>query len=201
MQNRTFLVLLRPIFGEKLKTAPPKGNWVPKLWSTCRDSAWKSVRISDFGRKISHNFGEDFFFFLDLFFLWRAPVFGLKKRLNFRFWPENQSQFRWRPFFCFVLESTCFWAKKTFEFPILAGKSVTISVKTFFLFCFGDHLFLGWQTFEFSSFPKNSVSIFGQTVWFWFKSNVNSGQGRLHFSHSFKKAPPPFPKSWLRAWL
>ena len=24
MQNRTFLVLLRPIFGEKLKTAPPK---------------------------------------------------------------------------------------------------------------------------------------------------------------------------------
>ena len=24
MQNRKFLVLLRPIFGEKLKTAPPK---------------------------------------------------------------------------------------------------------------------------------------------------------------------------------
>ena len=24
MQNRTFLVLLRPIFGKKLKTAPPK---------------------------------------------------------------------------------------------------------------------------------------------------------------------------------
>ena len=26
-----FFVLLRPIFGEKLKTAPPKGNWEPKL--------------------------------------------------------------------------------------------------------------------------------------------------------------------------
>ena len=29
MQNRTFLVLLRPIFGEKRKQPPPpKGNWV-----------------------------------------------------------------------------------------------------------------------------------------------------------------------------
>ena len=83
--------------------------------------------------------------------------FGLKKRLNFRFLPKNQSQFRWWPFFVFVfLEITCFWAEKTFEFP---------------------------------SFPRNSVSIFGQTERFWFKNNENSGQGRLHFSHSFKKPP------------
>ena len=52
MQNRTFLVLLRPIFCEKLKTAPPKENSTP--WN---------VWISDFGRKISLNFGEDLFFF------------------------------------------------------------------------------------------------------------------------------------------
>ena len=123
MQNRTFLVLLRPIFGEKLKTVPPKGNWVPKLWSTCRNSAWKSVKISDLNRKNSLNFGEDLFFFY-----------------------------------------------------------------------FGNHLFLGWKNVGISELPRNSVSIFGQTVWFWFKSNENSGQGRLQFSCSFKKAPPPpFP--------
>ena len=129
MQNRTFLVLLRPSFGEKLKTAPP-----PKEIG-CRSC---EVHI----------------------------VIRLKKRLNFRFQSKNQSQFRWRR--SFFLETTCFWAEKTFEFP---------------------------------SFPRNSLSIFGQTVWFWFKNNENSGQGRFHFSHSFKKAPPPFSKSWLRACL
>ena len=49
------------------------------------------------------------------------------------------------------------------------------------------------KTLEFPSFPRNSVLISGQTVWNWFKNNENSGQGRLHFSHSFKIAPPPFP--------
>ena len=91
MQNRTFLVLLRPIFGEKLKTAPPTGNWVPKLWSTCRDSVWKSVGVSDFGRKSSLNIGEDlffFFFFGDHLFLGgknvRITELSEKFRLNFR---------------------------------------------------------------------------------------------------------------------
>ena len=72
MQNRTFLVLLRPIFGEKMKTAPP-----PIKEIGCR-SCEVDVVI--------------------------------------------------RP-------------EKAFEFPILAEKSVAISVKTFFFF--GDHLFLG----------------------------------------------------------
>ena len=53
----------------------------------------KNVWISDFGRKISLNFGEDLFFFL---------------------------------------ETTYFWAEKMFRFPILAEKSVSISVKTLF---------------------------------------------------------------------
>ena len=39
------------------------------------------------GRKITSNFGEDFFLF------WRPPDFGRKKRLNFRFRPKNHSQF------------------------------------------------------------------------------------------------------------
>ena len=46
----------------------------------------KNVWISDFVQKISLNFGEDLFFL-------RPPVFGRKKRLDFRFCPKNQSQF------------------------------------------------------------------------------------------------------------
>ena len=124
MQNRTFLVLFRPIFGEILKTAPPpKGNWVPKSWSRCRDLVWKSVWITDLARKISLNFGEDLFFFLETtcfwaektfefpnwaensasisvktFFFWRPPVFGRKKRLNFRAFWEIPSQFLDKPY-------------------------------------------------------------------------------------------------------
>ena len=126
MQNRSFLVHLRLIFGEKWNSPPQRklGAEVVKYMS------W----------------------------------FGLKKRLNIRFWPKNPSQFRWSIFF--FLEITWFWAEKTFEFP---------------------------------TFLTNSVSIFGQTMWFWFKNNENSGQGHLQFSHSFKKAPPPFFKSWLCA--
>ena len=74
-------------------------------------------------------------------------------------------------------------------------KSVSIPVKTFFFFL-ETTCFWAEKTFEFLSFPRNFVSIFGQTVWNWF--NENSGQGRLHFTHSFRKAPP-FSKSWLRA--
>ena len=40
-------------------------------------------------------------------------------------------------FFFFFLETTCIWAKKTFEFPISAEKSLSILVKTseFLRFC------------------------------------------------------------------
>ena len=151
MQNRTFLVLLRPIFGEKLKTAPQRklGAKVMKYMSWFGLKKRLNFR---FWPKNQSQISVKIFFFL------RSPVFGQKKRLNFRFWPKNQSQFRWRPFF---LEITCFWAEKTFEFP---------------------------------RFSRNSVSIFRQTVLFWFKNNENSDQGCLHFSHFFKKAPPPpFP--------
>ena len=128
MQNRTFLVLLRPIFGEKLKTAPPKEigcrscevhvEMQPEkafeylllveksvsisvktffffffLEITCFLGR-KNVWISDFSRKISLNCGEDLFFFC---FFWRSPVFGLKKRLNFRAFKEIPSQFSDKP--------------------------------------------------------------------------------------------------------
>ena len=61
-----------------------------------------------------------------------------------------------------------------------------------FFFFLETTWFWAEKNFEFPRFPRNFVWIFGQTVWNWFKNNANSGQGRLHFSHSFKIAPP-FP--------
>ena len=59
----------------------------------------------------------------------RIYDFGQKK-------PSNLGEDLFLFFFLF-LEITCFWAEKTFEFEILARKSLPISAKTFF---FGDHL-------------------------------------------------------------
>ena len=79
MQNRTFLVVLRSIFSEKLKIAPPIGKQPPS-----------NVRISELGRTISLKIGEELFF---LFFgdhlilggknLWISEIYE-KFRLNFR---------------------------------------------------------------------------------------------------------------------
>ena len=71
----------------------------------------KNVWISDFGRK-SLSISVNTFFFV----FWRPPDFGRKKRLNFRFRPENHSQFRWRPFFLFFGDHL-----------ILGGKNAWIS--------------------------------------------------------------------------
>ena len=110
MQNRTFFVLLRAIFGEKLKTAPPKeiGSRSCEEHVVIRSEkalefrmlAGKSVLISV----------KTFFFFLfgDHLSLVRKNVwiseFGRKISLNFG---ED----------LFILETTCFWSEKTFEFP------------------------------------------------------------------------------------
>ena len=141
MQNRTFLVVLRRVFCEKSKIAPPYENSPPL------------------------------------------------KRLNFRFGRKNQSQNRWRPFF---LETTWFWAEKSFEFRISAEKSVSISVKTFFFF-FGDHLSLGGKNdwiFELSekfriNFRTNRVKLIQDQWKFGSRSSAN-------FS-LFQNSPPPFP--------
>ena len=92
MQNRTFLVLLRPIFGEKLKTAPP-----PKEIG-CRSCEvhvvlWpeKAFEFPILAEKSVSILVKTFFYF------WRTPVFGLKKRLNFRAFREIPSQFSDNP--------------------------------------------------------------------------------------------------------
>ena len=53
-----------------------------------------------------------------------------------------------------LLETTCFWAEKTFEFRISAEKSVSISVKTFFFY--GDHLLFRKKSLNFRPFREVS---------------------------------------------
>ena len=107
MQNRTFLVLLRPIFCEKLKIAPlPKENSPPKTFEF-PNLAEKSVSISV----------KTFFFFF-----WRPPDFGLKKRLNFRAFRDIPSQFSDKP--CETDSRTMkIWVKVVSTFLTLSKKS------------------------------------------------------------------------------
>ena len=60
----------------------------------------------------SFNFGEDLFFFF-----WRPPDFGRKKRSNFRKITLNFGEDLFFIFIFLFLETTWFWAEKTFEFP------------------------------------------------------------------------------------
>ena len=105
MQNRMFFVLLRPIFCEKLKIAPPHAKRAPletfelaKFWKKNRLEFWrrpffffgdqlilggKNVRILDFGRKITLNFGEDLLFFFFFFFFGDHLILGGKNVLIF----------------------------------------------------------------------------------------------------------------------
>ena len=98
---------------------------------------------------------------------------------------KNQSQFWWRPFFFvffFFLETTWIWAKKTFEFPISAEKSVSILVKTFFFFFFGDHLNLGEKNVWISDFGQKITLNFGEDI-------------RIFEVLCFKSPPPKFSGS------
>ena len=96
-------MLLRPIFCEKLKIAPPHRKTAPPETFEFPNLAEKSDSIS---AKT-----------LLLLFFWRAPDFGRKKPLNFGFRPKNQTQFRRRPFFFFG------------DHLILGGKNLRISEK------------------------------------------------------------------------
>ena len=119
MQNRSFLVLLRPIFCEKLKIAPTIGKQPPPqtfefpnlteksdsiLVKTFfifififLETTWfwaeKTFEFRISAKKIRLNFGEDLFFL----FFWRPPDFGRKKSLNFRAFREISSQFSDKP--------------------------------------------------------------------------------------------------------
>ena len=102
------------------------------------------LNVTNPAKNQSHFWWRPFFFFF--FFLETTWFWAKKKRLNFRFRPKNQPQFWWRPFFffCFFFfwRPPDFWAKKTFEFPISAEKSLSILVKTseFLRFCASNPL-------------------------------------------------------------
>ena len=91
MQNCTFLVLLRPIFGEKLKTLLPSkeiGYRSCEVHVVIRpEKAFEFPTLAEKSVSIS----------VKTFFFWRPPVFGLKKRLNFRAFREIPSQFSDKP--------------------------------------------------------------------------------------------------------
>ena len=80
MQNCQFLVLLRPIFCEKLKIAPPHRKTAPPQTFGFPNLAEKSVSMSV----------KTFFFF------WRPPNFGSKKPLNFQAFRKLWSQLSYK---------------------------------------------------------------------------------------------------------
>ena len=116
------------------------------------------------------------------------------RRRNFRIWPRNQPESRWRPFFFFLFwRPLDFGRKKPFNFGF--GPKIRTQLRRslfFFFFFWRPPNFERKNPCEFPSIPRNFVWIFGQSKWNWFKKNENPGQVRLHFSHSFKIAPP-FP--------
>ena len=83
-------MLLRPIFCEKLKIAPPPHK------KTAPPETFEFPNLAEKSDSIS---AKTFFFVYPFF--WRPHVFGRKKPLNFGFRPKNQTQFWRRPFFFF----------------------------------------------------------------------------------------------------
>ena len=115
-------VLLRPILCKKWKIAPPIRKEPPL----------KRLKLRNFGRKITLNFGEDlfFFFFFFFFFFWRSPNFGRKKPLNFGFRLKNLGEdLFFFFFFCFFWRSPNFGRKKPLNFRFFRDFSSQISDK------------------------------------------------------------------------
>ena len=126
---------------------------------------------NDFGRKISLNFGDDLFFFLETTWFWAEKTFDI---------PKSQSQFRWWPFF-FFLETTWFWAEKTFDIPKSQSQ------------------FRWWPFF-----------FFLETTWFWAEKtfDIPKNQSQFRWRHpNFWRLvfrifiTPPTKIFWIRHWL
>ena len=170
-------MLLRPIFCEKLKTAPPETFEFPNL-------AEKSASISV----------KTFFFYF-----WRPPDIGRKKPLNFGFRSKNQTQFRRRPFFCFFFRRPPdFGRKKPLNFGFRPKNQTQFRRRPFFFFSLGDHLILGGKNLRISekfrlNFRTNRVKLIQEQSKF--------GSRSFALFSLFQNSTPPFSKSWLRAWM
>ena len=132
-----FLMLLRPIFCEKLKIAPPPPIGKQPPLKRLNFRIWPKNQ-SQFRRRL-------------FFFLWRSPEFGRKKPLNFGVRPKNQSQY----FFllCYFWRSPEFGRKKHLNF----GRKISLNFGEDLFFFFGDHLILGGKKLRISKFPRNFV--------------------------------------------
>ena len=105
-------VLLRPIFCEKWKIAPPFENSPPQ---TSEFAKLDEIAASTLAKT--------------LFFFWRSPDFGVKKVFNFGFRPKNHSQLWRRPFFFFFRRSPNFGRKKALNFRAFRDISPQVSDK------------------------------------------------------------------------
>ena len=142
MQNSKCLVLLRPIFAPKMKTAPPNGIGELKLWRACCYEGLVVIWTRH----------------VEFFVFWSSPKVGQEKWLNFG------------------KDLSFFFG----DHLISAGKTVLVLWRRFF---FGDHLVL---TEKQPQSDSRQMKIWVKFVYCCF--------------HLPKKPPPPFAKSWLRAW-
>ena len=154
MQKRMYFVLLRPIFCEKWKIAPPirkeppSDVWTCETWEKNHSELWRRpfffffffLEITWFWAEKRLNFGfrpknhSEFWGRPFFFFFWRSPNFGRKKPLNFGSRPKNHSEFWRRPFFFFFFffffwRSPNFGRKKSLNFRCFRDISSQISDK------------------------------------------------------------------------
>ena len=157
-------------FGVRIKLPPAllsrggfRGGWGDASPPT-------SLQSNNFGRKISLYFEKlgSISGCIPPPHQCKANGFGRKITLNF-----GEDLF-------FFLETTWFWAEKTFEFPISAKKSLSISVKTFVFF--GDHLILGGKNVRISDFGPKITLNFGEDI-------------RIFEGLCLKSPPPKFSRS------
>ena len=156
--------------------APPNENCAPPS-EDCAPKKWTGSGLLECKTRPKLVFASGIFvIFVDWHWIswhfWDKDLsFFFSEIICFR--PENPSEYQWRPFFCFVLEITCIRPEKLFEFLILAGKSLWISVKTFF---FWDHLFLAGKTVWIFNFGRKISLNFSEDLFFFFWRSVVFGR-------------------------
>ena len=150
-----FFVLLRSIFCEKLKIAPPYTKTAPPQTSELAKLDEKLVSIS-----------------VKTFFFWRTLDFGRKKTLNFWFRPKNHSQFQWRPFFLgehLILSGKNLWIS---DFR----RKITLNFSEDLFYFFGEHLILGGKNLWISDFGRKITLNFSEDLFFFGEHLIFGGK-------------------------
>ena len=103
MQNRTFLLLFRPIFGEKLNTSPPKESGCRSREVDVVIRCEKVFEYAILAEKSDSISAKTFLFFL--FFL-ETTCFWAEKSFEFPILAEKSDSISAKTFF--FSETTCF---------------------------------------------------------------------------------------------